>query len=933
MSKIKVNNLETHTGDDITVHDNMHVLSSNLSADGNVHVGGNLNVVGTATISGGTVQLGDAANDNIIFGAEIQSHILPDSTDTYNLGASDSRWNEAHVKTLDTHNQTIDNNLTVGNDTDIAGDIDITGTAVVSGTGTIHGAVDLKSTLAVGGSASITGNTDIGGNATVTGNADVTGTLSVTSSAHVTGNIKTSSNLTVGDIGLTSGTATIGDSLTVGGSADVQSSLNVDGISTLRKGAIITPMDSGYPGYSIYSPTGNASLSSVEGKDADFTSLDVIDNTVNTVDGPVGAKSTFGNKSASVTVAGANYTGSLSYANSSINGEYNFRSSNPELEQWYLGSGSYSATASYIQRATIISSAVPSLSSGEKRFIIVYQDASTGGGIFAYYTTQDVSSPGQVTQWYDWFSAVPAATGSDGFDTSGLTTVGSAPTEIDGDGNISSTKKVTAGTLEVTGNGTVDGTLVVDGHASFNDSASVNQAFTVNCSSTDVTPSVGNSTSFDEGISVQSTFGWLLDGPITRIYDGNVHTKNIHAGASNRATRQNFPAGQYTFVNEEKSWLKGEVKIDGVTTGTTIKGATISATNMLADTITIKNESLVFDSGSKLTSDSNTNMIVNNGTGGSLIQPCLSTATLTADLFNGSSTQWLSSDGVSGYAIIRDFVAQDGAVLRSTNNAAPVLLAAAPVITYDAQQTVSIDPLTSSVDEGLTATATITRSATAGVVDVYYYTSDGTATGGSDYTTAASTLTTFAAGVSSISVSVPTNTDGIFTEADSETFNIHISGASKSSGPVTMVQPVVNASASAHVVTINDLDLYPDQSVQFTLSSQNIAEPASGSSVGSVEVTRTGDNPGYGTVYVNYVVTASGGTAGVYDFSPAAGTVTFSSTVTAQTINFTVSSDDVSDDGETFEVLLQSPPTTITEHVTANVGSTYSTHVVTITGG
>lgn len=927
MSKIKVNNLDTHTGDDITVHKNLKLLSSSLTADGNVHVGGNLNVVGTATISGGTVQLGDAPTDNVIFGADVQSNVLPDATDYYNLGSAGQRWNEGHVKTIKTHS------LETSSNANIDGNIDVAGTAVVSGAGTIHGAADLKSTLAVGGSASIAGNTDIGGNATVTGNADVTGTLSVTSSAHVTGNIKTSSNLTVGDISLTSGNATIGNGLTVGGSADVQTNLNVDGTSTLRKGAIMTPMDSGYPGYSIYSPTGNASLSSVEGKDADFTSLDVIDNTVSTVDGPVGAKSTFGNKSASVTVAGANYTGSLSYANSSINGEYNFRSSNPELEQWYLGDGSYSATASYIQRSTAISTAAPSLSSGEKRFIIVYQDASTGGGIFAYYTTQDVSSPGQVTQWYDWFSAVPAATGSDGFDTSGLTTVGSAPTEIDGDGNISSTKKVTAGTLEVTGNGTVDGTLVVDGHASLNDSAHVNQALFVNCSSADVTPSVGNSSSFDEGIEVRSTTSLFTDGPVTKIYDGNVHTKNMHAGASDRATRQNFPAGQYTFVNEETSWLKGDVKVDGVTTGTTIKGATISATNMLADTITIKNESLVFDSGAKLTSDSNVNTIVNNGTGGSLIQPALSTQTLSSDLFAGSSTQWLSSDGSNNYAMIIDIVAADGAVLRSTNFGPVQTLREAATITYDAQQLVSVVSGV-SVDEGLSQNITLTRSATAGSVSVYYYTADSTASAGTDYTAITPALTTFSSGVSSITVPVNTLTDGNFVEADTETFNVHISGASKVTGPITMVNPTVNTTASSCIVTVNDLDLYPNQTVQFAATGQTVAEPATGSYTGSIEVTRIGDNPGYGTVYTNYVVTTTGtDTASIYDFSPAAGTLTFTDTVTSQTVSFTVSSDAVAEAAdEVFRIMLQAPPTTITEHVTANLGA-ITTHYVTITGG
>ena len=50
-----------------------------------LYVGGNLEVKGTTKFDGGTITLGDAANDNVVFGADVDSHIIPDDNITYCL--------------------------------------------------------------------------------------------------------------------------------------------------------------------------------------------------------------------------------------------------------------------------------------------------------------------------------------------------------------------------------------------------------------------------------------------------------------------------------------------------------------------------------------------------------------------------------------------------------------------------------------------------------------------------------------------------------------------------------------------------------------------------------------------------------------------------------------------------------------------------------
>ena len=60
-------------------------------------VNGDLTVTGKATWDGSLVTLGSSSDDNIIFNADINSHIIPEVDDTYDLGSALQEWRTTYV--------------------------------------------------------------------------------------------------------------------------------------------------------------------------------------------------------------------------------------------------------------------------------------------------------------------------------------------------------------------------------------------------------------------------------------------------------------------------------------------------------------------------------------------------------------------------------------------------------------------------------------------------------------------------------------------------------------------------------------------------------------------------------------------------------------------------------------------------------------------
>jgi hypothetical protein len=86
---------------------------ANTSIVGNLAVTGNVNATGNVVI-GGNITIGDALTDNIVINASIQSDLIPQADNTYDLGSTSFRWKSAYVNEFFTDAITVPS-LDIGN--------------------------------------------------------------------------------------------------------------------------------------------------------------------------------------------------------------------------------------------------------------------------------------------------------------------------------------------------------------------------------------------------------------------------------------------------------------------------------------------------------------------------------------------------------------------------------------------------------------------------------------------------------------------------------------------------------------------------------------------------------------------------------------------------------------------------------------------------
>ena len=72
-------------------------MNGNADISGNLGIGGNLTVTGTTTFNGGTITMGDAATDNVVFGADVNSSIIPNTDSAFDLGSSSQEWRDLYI--------------------------------------------------------------------------------------------------------------------------------------------------------------------------------------------------------------------------------------------------------------------------------------------------------------------------------------------------------------------------------------------------------------------------------------------------------------------------------------------------------------------------------------------------------------------------------------------------------------------------------------------------------------------------------------------------------------------------------------------------------------------------------------------------------------------------------------------------------------------
>jgi hypothetical protein len=239
-------------------------LTGNVSMGGDLTVSGNAVIQGTLTANGGTLTLGDADTDNVVFNADINSHILPNTDNTYDLGSAAKSWRNLHIDgTATLNNLSITGSQTVSATTqstdkdtgalvieggvgieknaNIGGTLGVTGSTTLSNTLAVSGATTLSSTLGVSDTISATKATGTG--LAVTSNATIGGTLGVTGASTLTGNASLGGTLGVtGDVAVNtnkfvvtaaSGNTSVAGTLGVTNATTLSSTLGVTGDTTL----------------------------------------------------------------------------------------------------------------------------------------------------------------------------------------------------------------------------------------------------------------------------------------------------------------------------------------------------------------------------------------------------------------------------------------------------------------------------------------------------------------------------------------------------------------------------------------------------------------------------------------------------------------------------------------------------------------------------
>jgi len=192
-----------------------------------------------------------------------------------------------------------------------------------------------------------------------------------------------------------------------------------------------------------------------------------------------------------------------------------------------------------------------------------------------------------------------------------------------------------------------------------------------------------------------------------------------------------------------------------------------------------------------------------------------------------------------------------------------------------------------SVSEaGPSATITINRAGTtSSAVSVHVATTDGTATAGSDYT-AVSQNVSFAAGVTSQTVSVPI-TDDLLTERN-EMLTLSLSNPSAGAE---------RGSPSTTILTIVD----NERAFALGAASYSVSE---GAGSATVTITRTGSTSVTDSVHF---ATANGTATAGSDYTAVSQDVSFAAGMTAQTVSIPITDDAVLEGNETVSLSLSSP--------------------------
>jgi len=226
-----------------TTGGDLHV-GSDLFVKDNLKVDGTSEFIGIVTFRGGTINLGDAASDDINIGGEFISDLNPSDDASYDLGITTQRWRNARFSGLVTTTDLFVSGVsTFIGDTNVDGNVDIDGNLViddleVSGISTFASDIDINASIDVDGLSELD-ELNVSGLSTFASNVDVNASVDISSNLIVDG-LSDLDELNV------AGLSTFASDLDINASVDVSNNLVVNGnlqtvgITTLASSGGIT---------------------------------------------------------------------------------------------------------------------------------------------------------------------------------------------------------------------------------------------------------------------------------------------------------------------------------------------------------------------------------------------------------------------------------------------------------------------------------------------------------------------------------------------------------------------------------------------------------------------------------------------------------------------------------------------------------------------
>jgi len=537
--------------------------TTNTGSFGHIAVTGNATIDGDITL-GGNITIGDASSDSISFGGQVSSDIIPDPSNTYDLGSTTNKFAELHVTTINATNIS-----------DVSGSsLDLTGTLAVDGNTTIGGTLDSTGRISAdnignaAGTSTFTGSfvgdgsglTGLATNLGISGSdgnnfeIDLLNTALIVSGTTNEVDVTTSVGGTL-KIGLPND-VTISNDLTVSNDVTISGNLTVAGTQTIVDSTTVQIGDNILELNGSGATNGGIYVADATAPNTDTGSL-VWDST-----NDYWKAGTKGNE-IEILVAGGQGIVSQSLLNDLTNDEVNqlknIDTTTISTTQWgYLGAADQgTATSDNVTFAGISGSSVDITGTAK------IDGNSTLGGTL---------------------------------DVTGNTTVGGT---LDVTGNLS-TAGISGSSLDITGNAKIDGNLTLGGNITIGDASTDTIAFGGDLT-TDIIPDVTNTVDLGSSTRVfaeahATNFYGTTNGTVNAtngVISGSAQLLNVATDfGTGRVSGDNFGdvAGTSTFTG---SFVGDGSGLTGLSTDLTIADGLGNS-----NAVDLINDTLTFDSGS-----------------------------------------------------------------------------------------------------------------------------------------------------------------------------------------------------------------------------------------------------------------------------------------------------------------------------------------------